>query len=42
MPLDPQTRVLLQQMEKANLTPYEAMPLPRQRGAPQPENRVTE
>lgn len=25
MPLDPQTRVLLQQMEKANLTPYEAM-----------------
>ncbi len=25
MPLDPQTRVLLQQMKKANLTPYEAM-----------------
>lgn len=25
MPLDPQTRALLQQMEKANLTPYEAM-----------------
>ena len=25
MPLDPQTRVLLEQMAKANLTPYEAM-----------------
>lgn len=25
MPLDPQTRVLLEQMNKANLTPYEAM-----------------